>query len=135
MTTNESEARMNVQITRISKNVNRQWRDRDKKTRVYVWPDGESVFENLLDRHDRPVQLFRQVTREALEALGYEGVRLSWSQRAGCSCPCSPGFIATHPLMRGFDIHIGISGYESGIPESEILRVRDQVMNLEVVTR
>lgn len=66
-----------------------------KRTRVYCWPSKETVLENVQNRHGRPVELYR---RELLPAL-FERINLpsttkaTWSQKAGCSCGCSPGFI------------------------------------------
>jgi hypothetical protein len=41
--------------------------------RMYVDIKDETLVENLMNRHSRPYNLYKQ--------------------RAGCSCPCSPGFI------------------------------------------
>ena len=69
--------------------------------KVFVFPKGESIFENLLNRHARPHKLNAEVLAKDVESmlresnLLPEGVpfKMSWSQKAGCSCGCSPGFI------------------------------------------
>jgi len=65
-----------------------------KKARMYFFCKGENLIENLLGRHFRPKVLFRQVFDEVFTKAGIEKpVRITWSQYAGCRCPCSPGFI------------------------------------------
>ena len=65
-------------------------------TRVYVWPEGESIMENLENRRQRPYTTYRkEVLPYVLDQLGLpRDTKVRWSQHAGCSmCPCSPGFI------------------------------------------
>lgn len=62
---------------------------------IHIWQRGETVFENLVNRRCRPYTTYR---KEILPLLVKQypmlaEFRISWSQRAGCSCPCSPGFI------------------------------------------
>lgn len=59
---------------------------------VYVYVKGESVIEQLYARKHRPHQALRPIVKAELEKHGIKGT-LRWSQRAGCSCPCSPGFL------------------------------------------
>jgi len=70
-------------------------RERSRKTKVYIWPEGENVIENLQNRRSRPYSVYRkEVIPQVLAELGIPAdARVRWSQRAGCSCPCSPGFI------------------------------------------
>ena len=65
------------------------------KTRIYVFPTGESVMENLVNRRARPHSVYRkEVLPKLFAQLGWDaGTKVKWSQYAGCSCPCSPGFI------------------------------------------
>jgi hypothetical protein len=65
---------------------------RDKKARVYFNIQDETVLENLQHRRSRPIKLFRALLPEVYKKLGVDS-RARWSQYAGCSCPCSPGFI------------------------------------------
>ena len=71
------------------------WRNRASKARVYIFPKGEGVFANLVNRFDRPAKLYRtEVMPAVLEEMGLDPTtKFVWNQKAGCSCGCSPGFI------------------------------------------
>lgn len=72
---------------------------RDGRPAVYFFLDGENVLQNLSDRRSRPYDDFKKVLDQALEMAGLTNIKasdLGWSQYAGCTCPCSPGFIAKH---------------------------------------
>ena len=60
---------------------------------VYVGIEGESFWENFADRTSRPHTAWRPYVIQALKNAGVEFKNIRWSQKAGCSCPCSPGFI------------------------------------------
>ena len=83
------------------------------KSRVYVWPKNESVIENFVNRRSRPLNLYRQALREGLSNAGVDlsNVDYRWSQKAGCSCGCSPGFIVDgyDPVLYGKDVHIELT--------------------------
>lgn len=70
-------------------------KDRWKNSRVYIFPQGETLLDNLQNRRSRPFNEYRkQVMPAVLKALGLPATtKVRWSQYAGCSCPCSPGFI------------------------------------------
>lgn len=71
-----------------------------KKARIYVSPKGETVLENVLGgRYTRPHQAYRALVLPLIRELYGQDIKLTWSQRAGCSCPCSPGFIASRPII------------------------------------
>ena len=61
--------------------------------RMYVDVKDETIFDNLANRKRRPYNVYKTL----LWSLNFKGVlrlgKLQWSQYAGCSCPCSPGFI------------------------------------------
>lgn len=82
------------------------------KARVYFWPKGETIVQNLLERHARPYNEYRKLMDEVIARAGLDEwrklERASWSQYAGCSCPCSPGFVLEGEGMRGFDIHVDV---------------------------
>lgn len=65
------------------------------KARVYFDFKGESVYDNLVNRKGRPYNVLRrEVMPRVLEKMGLDPkTKVRWSQYAGCSCPCSPGFI------------------------------------------
>lgn len=67
----------------------------DRKARVFVSVDSEfNLMEDLENRTRRPYKAYREGVLKALNAIGIEPTKISWSQFAGCSmCPCSPGFI------------------------------------------
>lgn len=68
----------------------------DSKPRVYVSVKGESLLDHLQNRRERPSTLYkRAIGNKALEVLGLKEIdaQMSWSQKAGCPCGCSPAFI------------------------------------------
>ena len=73
------------------------WRRNDdnprRRTRIHVDTAKFSVLEDLTNRLRRPHQVWRPMVAAALTQLGYPQARFYWSQYAGCTCPCSPGFI------------------------------------------
>jgi hypothetical protein len=72
---------------------------RTTHTRVYVWVRNETLLDQLENRRGRPHTEWRPLVREQLRKVyGYTG-RLSWSQNAGCSCGCSPGFVLEGRLV------------------------------------
>jgi hypothetical protein len=69
------------------------WRSFNKMPRVYCTPTNETVVENFFNRHNRPAKEYKKVAIDALKTLGIQATKMRWSQYAGCTCPCSPGFI------------------------------------------
>ena len=71
--------------------------------KLYIWPEGETILENLYNRHDRPSKLWKKeiipaviakLAQENPEAyLAVKDEEWGWRQKCGCSCPCSPGFV------------------------------------------
>lgn len=89
--------------------VRSQDREYNKKPRLYVWHEDSTVLEHLENRKQRPYQIWKtDVVQPVLDALGMGDVKARWSQRAGCSCPCSPGFILDTPGH--FDIYVTVKG-------------------------
>jgi hypothetical protein len=84
----------------------KEWRS---GTRIYVGEVGESVFENLDNRFGRPVKEYRAAVLEALTSIGITDHKLAWSQKAGCSCGCSPGFILR--VKEGVVRHLAEDGF------------------------
>ncbi len=88
------------------------------KPRVYFWPEGETVLNNMVNRTSRPYKLYREflpaVLSLASKLSGHAGItdaRANWSKHAGCTmCPCSPGFILSEVRDFGFDIHVTLTG-------------------------
>lgn len=87
---------------------------RQNKSRLHVFVEGENVLENLENRFTRPHHQYKQLVAPILEALG---VKARWSQKAGCSCGCSPAFILDRVIHLdptrswvGHDLYITIKG-------------------------
>lgn len=58
----------------------------------------ESVIAHLNRRRYRPYQEYRKLLPKIYEQLNLPSeTKANWSQYAGCSCPCSPGFIMRLP--------------------------------------
>jgi hypothetical protein len=77
-------------IKKVAKNLG--WGEK-RNTRIYVCPEGETIWQNLQERKQRPYTTYKKILKTAYKELGIpEGAKLAWNQRAGCSCPCSPGF-------------------------------------------
>ncbi len=69
-----------------------------KCPRVYFFEKNESVLSHLHRRYYHPHQEYRKLLPQVYEQLDFPlGVKAKWSQYAGCSCPCSPGFTLKLP--------------------------------------
>lgn len=90
--------------------TNRRQSDRpDGHSIAYVRVENENLLEDLVNRTSRPYTLWKRATEDALRTNGIEFTALRWSQKAGCSCPCSPGFIIQGG-PRGLNVYITLSG-------------------------
>lgn len=86
-----------------------------KKPRVYFFHD-ESILENLENRRSRPYNEYRKLMPEVLKKANKnpdfadipENTKAAWSQKAGCSCGCSPGFIlqTDNVCLEGVEIFV-----------------------------
>jgi len=95
-------------------------RDMRRKSRIFVFPKNEPLFENMVNRRNRPVDQWRAILKERVNPrLGLPTTGMRWNTKAGCSmCPCSPGFTlpgwfgAEGPLSRDnwntLDFHVEI---------------------------
>ena len=86
--------------------------DAGKKTRVYVSWSGENMAQDFVNRTSRPHGRVRPLVEMVLEEAGIDVTGMTWSQKAGCSCPCSPGFILPAG-PRGESIWVKITGMPS----------------------
>jgi hypothetical protein len=100
--------------------------ERENKTRLYVFPEEWSVLENLIDRESRPTAIYRLALPAVFEKLGIAPVKARWSQYAGCSCPCSPGFVIDARL--GYDIFatIKVEGANALVDENKAERAQER---------
>jgi hypothetical protein len=81
-----------------------------RKPRVYVHDQRPfNVIEDLTNRTRRPSHVFKPIAVDALARIGLTG-KLRWSQYAGCTCPCSPGFVldCDDPHAAGCTIWVSI---------------------------
>lgn len=106
-----------MEITFINRRLHRgDWREYEAAPRMYVDVQDETLIENINNRRMRPYNLYKTLIHaSALGTLLNLG-NLKWSQRAGCSCPCSPGFILPSQTVnigghsfRYFDVWINVT--------------------------
>ena len=92
----------------ICERGNVSYREWIKQTRIYVFPKGETIMQNLMNRKQREHTVYKkEVIPAVLEKMGLPAdTKVRWSQYAGCSCPCSPGFIVDGDSRR--DVHVTI---------------------------
>lgn len=87
------------------------------KSRFYVHPQGETLIDNLINRRTRPIKEYRRVVERVLDEKGVDRsmVSIKWSQKAGCGCGCSPGFIVDGWLgteLHRQDVFIDVEGVD-----------------------
>jgi hypothetical protein len=109
------------------------YRERSRKSRAYVFVRNESLWDNLMDRRNRPTKIYKMILEMALSKAGIEKEEYKsayWSQHAGCTCACSPGFILNG--IRNFTFHISVEDKEelrkevSDAPEIEVFPITEQ---------
>ncbi len=97
---------MKIKSFSIQKEYNRTNEPHKYKNKMYIYPSGETLLENLENRRSRPYQVYKkEVIPMVMEQLKkkypdfYEELKdtkWSWNQKCGCSmCPCSPGFVGS----------------------------------------
>lgn len=93
--------------------------DYTKKPRIYP-SFNESVLDNLVNRTSRDSTTLGRILRKAMKQLELPG-KVGWSQKAGCSCPCSPGWvwdaapardIDGEPSTRFYDVWVSFGGLD-----------------------
>jgi len=102
-----------------------------ESNKLYLWVSGETLLENLANRHSRPHNYYKKevlpsILREV--ATKYPELSIStdikdwsWSQKCGCSmCPCSPGFVQKN-----------IKAYRPINIQAEVVFVSEPVASLE----
>lgn len=86
----------------------RSHREYNKAARVYFFHKGESILENFGNRAARPRDLYKKFLPQVAEAMGLpKDTKFRWSRYAGCSCPCSPGFICDEVYRK--DVYVTLS--------------------------
>lgn len=102
---------MNVSNVEVRMTTKKRYRP----GRMYFNVANETVLEDLINRRSRPYNEFRKlfpVVRDKLKEMGYDTdiggkEKVRWSQYAGCTCPCSPGFILDS-VMFGRNIFVTV---------------------------
>lgn len=90
---------MNVTETKITERTYPVRKYASKYDRPYadsvVYVDfGESVWEHIENRRNRPYNVLKPIIGAALREQGIQFEKIRWNRYAGCSmCPCSGGFI------------------------------------------
>lgn len=66
------------------------------KMKLYFFPKNQSLIETIMKRYNSPADLWKKLGAEAMAELGFRlaDTKLSFSQKAGCSCGCSPGLVS-----------------------------------------
>jgi len=87
-----------------------EFRQKEKfsdKPRIYFWKDERDTKDvlDMVGQRYTPKSLFTPLLKEVLAPIGRADVKVSWSQYAGCSCPCSPGFVLQDSSY-AYDIHV-----------------------------
>lgn len=87
-------------------------KDLGRDGRVHVFTKGESILENLQNRRQRPHTVYKkEVIPAVLAAMGLPAdTKVRWSQKAGCTCGCSPGFIVD--AVRGVTAYVTVEATE-----------------------
>lgn len=92
-----------------------------KDHKIFIHPEGETIFENLINRHNRPYEKYRdEVIPKILDYFKkrdpkvyklIKDLKWKWSKNCGCSmCPCSPGFHAENINYSQSDVyHISVN--------------------------
>jgi hypothetical protein len=95
-------------------------REYNAAPRMFIEVKDETILDNLKNRSRRPYNTYKTLLRGSVIATILDLGNLRWSQYAGCSCPCSPGFILPHQvrLLGGetvtrFDVWVTIEGVPS----------------------
>lgn len=76
--------------------TNAEW---NKSPRMYISIKDESILDNLANRKRRPYNVYKTMIHDSLLSQIFDLGKLQWSQYAGCSCPCSPGFVLPHQTI------------------------------------
>lgn len=88
---------------------------RRRTAKVFVAPQGESILEQLTNRRNRPSDVYGALLKDRVrDELVKHGVfpadakfTMQWSQKAGCQCGCSPGFVV-RGTTTGVDIYVDV---------------------------
>ena len=111
-----------IKKVKAAKEMNREGEPFLNSTKIYIWPFGETLEENLMNRGDRPHEFYQQHILHEIIAQAREQfpeLKISnnvgdyiWHRNCGCSmCSCSPGFV--HMASRGsVTVHADVEFYQ-----------------------
>jgi len=110
-----------------------------KKSRIYIFIDGENVMENLQNRRDRPYEFYKKEILslpevQALFPIETKDIKFKWSQKAGCSCGCSPGFMVEGWTGSEYFITVKIGSTQNPEPTEEAVKVQEALPPAETKT-
>ena len=113
----------------LSISIDRKTKDYFKYRRnhgiMYIFHDNEDIVDDFFNRHNRPSAQYRKeilpTVRKALQMS--DTIKFAWSQKAGCKCPCSPGFLITDPEYKytDFIICVDVKGIQKPDNRTEAL--------------
>jgi hypothetical protein len=115
-------SKINVEIEVRDREAPKPWQGKEmkaynSKTRIYFFHEGENVLEMFGNRAARPSKLYATYLGDVAEKMGLpRTTKFKWSQKAGCACGCSPGFIADE-IRR--DVFVTLSGTPKIDPEKK----------------
>lgn len=98
---------------------NRDYSSRSRRNQLYVFESSPAdtsfnILEMLQKRYSKPYNFYRKevipVVKKWLTAEGRVDVvqylegRWTWSQKAGCACGCSPGFLGDQYMSKDITV-------------------------------
>ena len=94
----------------VPHSANTNYRRQNLHGKIYFGIKDENLMDNLLNRRTRPYNEFRKMLPDVLKAAGLDidPKNFRWSQKAGCGCGCSPGFVDKEYRMMRKDIYVDI---------------------------
>lgn len=109
------------------------YREQRGKSHLSVYMKGESIWDNLMNRRNRPTKIWKMVGETACASLGMEEelfAKMYWNQKAGCSCGCSPAFIMPNVFGYYFSITVEadpmLEKEDKELPDREPLLISDK---------
>jgi hypothetical protein len=108
------------------------YREQRGKSHLSVHMKGESIWDNLMNRRNRPTKIWKMVGETACASLGMEEelfAKMYWNQKAGCFCGCSPAFIMPNVFGYYFSITVEadpmLEKADQELPDREPLLISD----------
>ena len=105
-----------LKINPSNKRFGEPYKDKHK---IYISIDNETIIDNLMERQNRPYEVYKEVVIPKLMELidfkfptRYASImkeKWGWRQDTGCStCRCSPGFVGDNKTNTPLDIFVTI---------------------------